>query len=177
MRNQRTKHFVYLALLSAMAITLSLFESIYIGPFLFGILRIGLANIVALITIKILGVKDMIIVNAMRVVISSLMRGMIFGSSFWISMGGVVLSSLFLILLDRMHASLMFTSIISAIAHSCGQVVIVMLFYMQPRIVILLPYLLLGSIPMGILTGFVSGMVLKRIKPLRKDVPSEVSGL
>ena len=142
MRNQKTKHFVYLALLSAMAITLSLIESIYIGPFLFGILRIGLANIVALITIRLLGVKDMIIVNAMRVVISSLMRGMIFGSTFWISMGGVVLSSIVLIILDKLHSSLMFTSILSAIAHSAGQVIIVMFFYMQPGIAILLPYLL-----------------------------------
>ncbi len=169
MRNQKTKHFVYLALLSAMAITLSLIESIYIGPFLFGILRIGLANIVALITIRLLGVKDMIIVNAMRVVISSLMRGMIFGSTFWISMGGVVLSSIVLIILDKLHSSLMFTSILSAIAHSAGQVIIVMFFYMQPGIAILLPYLLLGSIPMGILTGTVAHLVLKRIKPLTKN--------
>ena len=169
MRNQKTKHFVYLALLSAMAITLSLIESIYIGPFLFGILRIGLANIVALITIRLLGVKDMIIVNAMRVVISSLMRGMIFGSTFWISMGGVVLSSIALIILDKLHSSLMFTSTLSAIAHSAGQVIIVMFFYMQPGIAILLPYLLLGSIPMGILTGTVAHLVLKRIKPLTKN--------
>lgn len=169
MRNKETKHFVYLALLSAMAITLSIIESVYIGPFLFGILRIGLANIVALITIKLLGVRDMIIVNAMRVVISSLMRGMIFGSTFWISMGGVVLSSIVLIILDKLHSSLMFTSVLSAIAHSAGQVVIVMLFYMQPGIAILLPYLLLGSIPMGILTGTVAHLVLKRIKPLTKN--------
>lgn len=170
MRNTETKHFVYLALLSAMAITLSLVESIYIGPFLFGVLRIGLANIVALITIRLLGVRDMIIVNAMRVVIASLMRGMIFGSAFWISMGGVVLSSIVLIILDRLHSSLMFTSVCSAIAHSSGQVAIVMLFYMQPGIAVLLPYLLLGSIPMGILTGMVAKMVLTRIRPLRRNV-------
>ena len=129
----------------------------------------GLANIVALITIRLLGVKDMIIVNAMRVVISSLMRGMIFGSTFWISMGGVVLSSIVLIILDKLHSSLMFTSILSAIAHSAGQVIIVMFFYMQPGIAILLPYLFLGSIPMGILTGTVAHLVLKRIKPLTKN--------
>lgn len=170
MRSTETRRFVYLALLSAMAITLSLIESIYIGPFLFGVLRIGLANIVALITIRLLGVREMIIVNAMRVIISSLMRGMIFGSAFWISMGGVVLSSIVLIVLDRIDSSLLFTSVCSAIAHSCGQVAIVMLFYMQPGIAVLLPYLLLGSIPMGILTGAVARMVLVRIRPLRVQV-------
>ena len=122
MRNNKTKHFVWLALLSAMAITLSLVESIFIGPLLFGILRIGLANIIALITIKLLGVRDMIIVNTMRVVISTLMQGTIFGSVFWISLGGVVLSSIVLIILDHFHASLLFTSILCAVAHSCGSV-------------------------------------------------------
>lgn len=169
MGTEKTKHFVYLALFSAMAIVLSLIESIYIGPIFF-MVRIGLANIVALVTVKILGVKEMIIVNTMRVVISTLMRGMIFSSTFWISLGGVVLSSIVLILLDRMNSSLMFTSVMMSIAHSVGQVIVVCFFYMQARVAAILPYLLLGSIPMGILTGITTQLVLARIRPLRKRI-------
>ncbi|MBR4164277.1 MAG: Gx transporter family protein [Solobacterium sp.] len=168
MNISKTRHFVYLALFSAMAIVLSIIESIYIGPIFF-MVRIGLANIVALVTIKILGVKEMIIVNAMRVVIANLMRGLIFGSTFWISLGGVVLSSVVLILLDKMKSSLMFTSILCSIAHSVGQVIVVCMFYMQPRVAAILPYLLAGSIPMGVITGFTAKLVLSRIKPLRKE--------
>ena len=73
----KTKRFVYLTLLCAMAITLNILESILIGPIAFN-LRIGLANIIALITLYILGTKDMIIVNIMRVVIGNLLRGLIF---------------------------------------------------------------------------------------------------
>ena len=80
MKINETRHFVYLALLSAMAIVLSMIESIYIGPIFF-MVRVGLANIIALVTVKVLGVKEMIIVNLMRVVIGSLLRGMIFGLS------------------------------------------------------------------------------------------------
>ncbi|MBR2811692.1 MAG: Gx transporter family protein, partial [Solobacterium sp.] len=116
MNTGRTKHFVYLALLSAMAIVLSLVESIYIGPIFF-LVRLGLANIVSLVTIRLLGVKEMIIVNAMRVVIASLMRGMLFGSTFWISLGGVMLSSIVLVACDHFDSSLMFTSVCSSIAH------------------------------------------------------------
>jgi heptaprenyl diphosphate synthase len=169
MGTEKTKHFVYLALFSAMAIVLSLIESIYIGPIFF-MVRIGLANIVALVTVKILGVKEMIIVNTMRVVISTLMRGMIFSSTFWISLGGVVLSSIVLILLDRMNSSLMFISVMMSIAHSVGQVIVVCFFYMQARVAAILPYLLLGSIPMGILTGITAQLVLARIRPLRKRI-------
>ncbi len=167
MGNLKTRRFVYLALFTAMAIVLSIIESIYIGPVFF-MVRVGLANIVALVTIKILGTKEMIIVNAMRVVISTLMRGMIFSSTFWISLGGVALSSLVLIIMDRMKSSLMFTSVMCSISHSVGQVIVVALFYMQPRIAAILPYLLLGSIPMGILTGIVAQMVLTRIRPLKQ---------
>jgi heptaprenyl diphosphate synthase len=167
MRNTKVKHLVYLALLSAMAITLSIVESVFIGPLFLGVLKIGLANIIALLTIRLLGVKDMIIVNVMRVMISNLMLGTIFGPSFWISCGGVLLSSLVLIILDKLKSSLLFTSVLSAIAHSCGQTVIVMLFYRQPGIAVLLPYLLLGSIPMGLITGMIARLVLKHIKPMR----------
>ncbi|MDO4520266.1 MAG: Gx transporter family protein, partial [Erysipelotrichaceae bacterium] len=162
------RRFVYLALFSAMAIVLSIIESIYIGPVFF-MVRIGLANIVALVTVKILGVKEMIIVNTMRVVISTLMRGMIFSSTFWISLGGVVLSSIVLIIMEKMKSSLMFTSVIMSVAHSVGQVIVVCFFYMQAGVAAILPYLLLGSIPMGILTGITAQLVLARIKPLKKE--------
>ena len=165
---ERTRRFVYLALFSAMAIVLSMIESIYIGPVFF-MVRIGLANIVALVTVKILGVKEMIIVNIMRVVISTLMRGMIFSSTFWISLGGVALSSIVLILMEKAGSSLMFTSVIMSIAHSAGQVIVVCFFYMQAGGAAILPYLLLGSIPMGFLTGITARLVLARIKPLKKQ--------
>ncbi len=151
-----------------MAIVLSIAESVYIGP-VFYMVRLGLANIIALITIKIMGVREMITVNTMRVVISTLMRGMIFSSTFWISLGGVVLSSIALILMDKLKSSLMFTSIICSIMHSVGQVIVVCLFYMQSGVAVILPYLLLGSIPMGVLTGITAQLVLSRIRPLKKN--------
>jgi heptaprenyl diphosphate synthase len=151
-----------------MAIVLSIAESVYIGP-VFYMVRLGLANIIALITIKIMGVREMIAVNVMRVVISTLMRGMIFSSTFWISLGGVVLSSIALILMDKLKSSLMFTSIICSIMHSVGQVIVVCLFYMQSGVAVILPYLLLGSIPMGVLTGLTAQLVLSRIRPLKKN--------
>ena len=166
---QKTRHFVYLTLLSAMAITLNLIESLYIGSSTFGI-RIGLANIIALITINLLSIKDMIIVNIMRVMIGNLLRGLIFGSTFWISLGGVILSSIALIVMHKLKSSLMFTAVVCSISHSVGQVLVVMWFYKQAAIAAILPYLLLGSIPMGFLTGYTAKLVLDRIKPIKLDV-------
>lgn len=164
--NSSVKRFTYLALLSAMAITLNLLETAMIPP-MFGVFRIGLANIIALVTIEILGVKEMIIVNMMRVIIGNLMSGRILGSSFWISFGGVLLSSAVLLIMHRMKASLMFTSVMSAIAHSIGQVIVVAFFYMTGYIAVILPYFLLLSIPTGLFTGFVAKVASERIKPLK----------
>ena len=158
----KTKRFVYLTLLSAMAITLNILESILIGP-IFMNLRIGLANIIALITLFMLGPKDMIIVNFMRVFIGNLLRGLIFGRTFWISLAGVTLSSIILLLCYHLKSSIVFTSILSSIGHSAGQVLMVMFIYQQAGMAITLPYLLIFSIPTGILTGFVAKAALSRV--------------
>lgn len=159
----KTKRFVYLTLLCAMAITLNILESTLIGP-IFMNLRIGLANIIALITLFMLGPKEMLIVNVARVFIGNLLRGLIFGTTFWISLGGVVLSSLALLLCYKLKSSILFTSILSSISHSVGQVLVVMFIYKQAGMAITLPYLLFFSIPTGILTGIVAKSALSRVK-------------
>ncbi len=163
---EKNRRFTYLALLSAVAIALNLLESIYIGP-IFGVLRLGLANIAALLALKLMGRKEMIIVNVMRVVIGNLLRGTIFSSTFWISSGGVILSSLVMLGMDKLDSSLLFTSIIGSIAHSSGQALIVSILYRQAGMAAILPYLLLGSIPTGILIGTIAKLVLTRIRPLK----------
>ena len=159
----KTRHLTYITMLAALAIVINLFESAFIPPIQFGI-RFGLANIIALITIKMFTVKDMVVVNAMRVTIGNLLKGMIFGSPFWISFFGVVFSSLAIIVCHKMKSSMIFTSIMSAIFHSFGQVVMVMFFYNQANIIALLPVLVISSIGTGVLTGLVAAQVLKRIR-------------
>ena len=141
----KTKRFTVLALLAAIAITLNILETTMIPP-LMGVFRIGLANIMAFVALRMLGIKEMLI-----------------------SLAGVVLSSLILILMDLLKSSLMFTSVMSSIGHSLGQVLVVTFFYMQPAFIVVLPYFLLLSIPTGLLTGFVATIAIQRVKPLRKQ--------
>ena len=164
----RNRHFTYLALLSAMAIALNLLETALIPPIM-GVFRIGLANIIALLALMILGPKDMIAVNLMRVIIGNLISGRFLGSTFWISLGGVVLSTIVLLIMYYLKSSIIFTSVMSAIAHSTGQVLVVMAFYKQPWMATFLPYFLLFSIPTGFITGYLAKIAVERVKPLRID--------
>lgn len=164
MGRNKTKRLVYMTMLSAMAITINILESTYIPALPYGI-RFGLANIIALITIHLFGVREMIIVNLMRVVIGNLLRGLIFGSTFWISLSGVALSSLVLILAVKLlKLPILSTSMLSALGHSTGQVMMVMFFYNQSGMMAVLPYLLISAIPTGLLTGFTAESALRLLK-------------
>ena len=161
--NSKTKRLTYVTMLSALAIVINLVESYFIPPIQFGI-RFGLANIIALITIEVLGTKEMIIVNAMRVTIGSLLRGVIFGTTFFISFGGVLLSSIVIIMMHKMKASMWFISMMSAIAHSLGQVIVVIFFYEQAGVFALFPILSISSVATGFLTGFIANECIRRVK-------------
>lgn len=163
---KRTRHFTYLAVLSAMAMMINLLETSLLPPF-FGFFRLGLANIIALVTIRVMSARDMIVVNSMRVIIGSLLSGRFLGSTFWIGAAGVLLSSLVLLVMEKWKNSLLFTSVMCAIAHSAGQILVVMFFYMQPGIWAIFPYFILVSIATGTLTGIIAQMVLKRIRPIQ----------
>ena len=161
----KNRRLTYLALLSAMAIALNLLETAMIPP-LFGVFRVGLANIIALIAWNILGIKEMVIVNVMRVIIGSLLSGTFLGSTFWISCGGVFLSTCVLLLGNLLKSSIIFTSVCSAIAHSFGQVLVVMFFYKQTMMLTVLPYFILLSVPVGLFTGYVASVAIRRVRPL-----------
>ena len=84
-----------------------------------------------------------------------------------LSLGGVCLSTLALLLGNMLKSSVIFTSVLSAIAHSTGQVLVVMNFYKQAMMLTTLPYFILLSVPVGILTGYVATVAIKRVRPLQ----------
>ena len=158
----KTKRFSYLAIMSALAIVINIIENLFIPPFSFGI-RFGLANIISLVTLKKTGVKDMLIVVLIRLTLGNLIKGTIFGIPFWISSLGIVLSTIIIIILDKLNASILFTSMMSSIFHTLGQVLVVCFVYSNVNIIILLPVLIVSSLATGVLTGIITKEVLKRI--------------
>lgn len=159
----KTKKYAYLAVFCALAIVINLVENIFIPPLSFGI-RFGLANIISLITLKLMGVKEMCLVLLLRLTLGNLLNGTIFGTPFWISSLGIILSAIIIILLNKINASIIFTSMMSSIFHTLGQVIVVCYIYGEINIIVLLPVLIISSLATGILTGLLSLEVIKRIK-------------
>ena len=103
----------------------------------------------------------------MRVILASLLRGMIFGTGFWLAMGGTLLATLISHLLYRYSKlSLIGVSIAAAAFHGLGQILALMLINQSVFMIYWLPLLWASSVPTGLLTGFLSLEVLKRLRPL-----------
>lgn len=127
--------------------------------------KLGLANIVGLITLFLFGVKEMVTVNVMRVVMASLLRGILFGTGFWLSLSGVLLSTIVTILLYKQNKlSKIGLSVASGAFHGIGQIGALILINNTVMMIYWLPMLWFSSVPTGYVTGTLSVQVLKRLK-------------
>ena len=125
----KTSQLTLLTMLVAMAILIHSIEpAVPIG--IPGV-KFGLANAIALIAYYIFDTKKMLQLNLLRVLISSLVRGIFPGIGFWLSFSGVMLSSIAMILFRKIYW---------------------------------LPFMLFTAIPTGLITGYVSLLVLKRFR-------------
>ena len=85
-RHSPTRRLTLITMLLAMSILMHMIEPSL--PIPIPGVKLGLANILGLITMFLFGIKSMIMLNLMRVIIASLLRGIIFGTGFWLSMVG-----------------------------------------------------------------------------------------
>jgi len=159
----RTKRLTILSMLVTMSILLQIIEPVF--PLPVPGVKLGLANIMGLITLYMFSYKEMIGVNILRVVLASMLRGIIFQTAFWLSLSGVLLSTFAVIILRKITPmSIIGLSVASSVFHCLGQIIGVMFIYQTVYMVSYLPVMWIMSIPAGLLTGTISIQVLKRIK-------------
>lgn len=164
----KTKRMMYITMLIAISILFHLVESMIPIPLPIPGFKLGLANIVGLVALYLYDARIMLGVNLMRVLLASLMRGILFAPGFWLSLCGVMLSSCAAIIAKHKSPMTIFgVSCASSAFHVIGQVIAVTFLYQQFLMGALLPILLLLSIPTGIFTGFLAKQVLQRISTER----------
>ena len=161
----KTKRMVNITMLVAISILFHLIESQIPIPVPIPGFKLGLANIVGLIALYMYDAKVMLGVNLTRVIVASLLRGMLFAPGFWLSLCGIILSSVAAILAKRFSPMSVYgVSCASSAFHVIGQVIAVTMLYSQFLMGALLPILLLLSIPTGLFTGMLAKQVLIRLK-------------
>ena len=169
----KTRKIALLGVLTAGAIIISIIESFIPSIGIPGV-KLGLANIVILIILYEIGVKEAIIVNLTRVVLAGTIRGILFSMGFLMSLAGATLSLGIMILLYLVvkKFSVIGVSVIGSIFHVTGQILFAMAFLGTVYVVYYLPFIALSAIITGVLVGIVARMVIKN-GAVRKTIEKE----
>lgn len=156
---------IFVSLLVAVGLALGVLESAIPLPIAMPGARLGLSNMVVLVTIIIFGFKDGIKVAMLKSTVLMLVTGSV--SSFIYSISGAVLSSLAMYITYRYFSkffSLIGVSIMGALAHNFAQVSVAVLILYNLRIYTYLPFLMIMSLFTGYFVGLSSEMIIKNLK-------------
>lgn len=165
---------VLIAMLTAFAIVIAILESFIPSIGIPGV-KLGLANIIILITLYELGVVEAIFVNIVRVLIVALVRGTFLSMGFFMSLSGAFLSLgimiLFCLLIKKF--SIIGVSVIGSIFHVAGQVLVAMIYLESAYILFYLPIIAISAIITGVIVGIVAKIIIKTgiIKKYRERYP------
>lgn len=161
-----TKKIAKISMLLSISVVLSLIESFI--PIFNGLapgIKLGLANIVIVFAIYYLSIKDAIYISILRVILMGILRTGLFSISFFFSLSGALLSLLVMYLARKITSmSVIGVSVIGAIGHSFGQILIAVIFLSNINIFYYLPILLISSVITGVIVGFISNKIIDRYK-------------
>ena len=160
----KTKKMVFMSILVSQSLVMYIIESYITNPLVFIApgAKLGLSNIITLISLVFLGFKDTFVILTARIMISSIFGGGF--SAFLYSIAGGILSLLSMAILTKVskkESSLIGTSVVGAMFHNIGQLIMASIIIHNIGIFIYLPILLLTSIPTGLFIGFVCRYLVK----------------
>ncbi|MPW26902.1 heptaprenyl diphosphate synthase [Alkalibaculum sp. M08DMB] len=156
----QTRKLVFISMLVAQAMILSYVESLLPAIPIPGA-KLGFANIATLLALSTLSFKESFLIVVARTVLSSFMFGNMNVLMYSLTGGILSLIAMYFILeLFKSNVSFVGVSIVGAIFHNIGQLIVAWLV-LNINIFVLLPYLLLVAIPTGLFVGFSSNYLLK----------------
>ena len=156
-----TQKIVRLAIFLAMGVVLNIVESLIPIPIAVPGVKLGLANTMGLIVLYFYSPKEYIAIGFLRVFFVALLRTGLGSISFILSLTGWAVSTLVTLLIYMFgKASIYGLSIISALVHQVGQIIMVIILYQLPEMINYLPVLLITGGISGALVGFISSKVL-----------------
>lgn len=164
------KRMVMIGLLTAVALTIFVIES-YIPPLtaIPGI-KLGLANIITLFALMLMGPADAFIILILRVLLGSVFTGQIMTLLYSMTGGLLCLAAETLLVRLLPPKNLWAISVIGAVIHNTAQLAVAALITMTPEVFFYLPYLIVAAVITGTFIGlcvqFVYFKCGKRFKKL-----------
>ena len=151
-----------LGLLAALAFVFSYIEFLILVNLGVPGVKLGLANLVVIAALYLLGIREACLVSLIRIVLA----GFTFGNmaSLLYSLGGGLLALAAMTAARRLDKfSVTGVSVLGGVAHNLGQLLVAVLVVETASLIYYLPVLLLGGTVSGILIGVLGAMVLRRL--------------
>lgn len=166
----RTQKMIYISLLSAQAVILGLIELSIPSPFAFAPgAKLGIANIITLVAIYTLPLRDSLKVVWMRLIMTTLLGGTL--STFLYSAMGAMFSFLGMVLvkvMGRSKISVIGVSASGGILHNLGQLITASIIAQTWTVLLYLPVLSFMGILSGMAVGIAGNFLLNHVSTLRK---------
>ena len=158
----KVRKIALLGVLLAMTIVIGILES-FIPSFTIPGIKLGLANIVILITLYEIGILESVFINLVRVIVVSLVRGSFLSMGFFMSLTGAFLSLgimiVFYLLIKKF--SIIGVSVIGSLFHVIGQIIIAIIYLGSLYVVFYLPIIAFAAVITGIIVGFIARSIIR----------------
>jgi len=162
-KNKARTHAIALAaMMAALALIFSYIEAII--PFNFGIpgIKLGIANLVILTALYVLGMRYAFTINILRILVAGLLFNGFFGAMY--SLAGGILSLLVMYALKKTGLfSTVGISMAGGVAHNLGQLITAALIVSNVKLFFYFPVLLFSGMISGILIGILTTFMLRKI--------------
>ncbi|MGL6105148.1 Gx transporter family protein [Romboutsia sp.] len=168
MKINKTRKMIYMGLLVSMALILSLIERMIPVPFIAPGAKLGLANLVIIISVYTLdNYKESFTVLILRIVLSTLLGSSV--SMLLYSISGGLLSFIITILVKELggkYVSIIGVSTSAAVFHNIGQLFAASLILDNFGVFLYMPILSIAGIGTGIFVGLSANYILEHFQRL-----------
>lgn len=166
MKKYGVRKLTFMALLTAIALTIFMLEA-QLPPLapIPGV-KLGLANIITVYAVFALGPGPAAMILLARIILGSLFAG---GMTIFYSLAGGLCCYLVSALISRVltKKQMWVCSVLGAAAHNAGQIGAAVLITRTPALVVYLPILMVSGILSGLFTGLCAQFLLDRLEKLK----------
>ena len=163
----KTRKLAFMALLTAAALTIFVIENQIPAPVPIPGVKLGLANIITLVSMVLLGRKEAGAILAVRVLMGAMFAGS--PSTLLFSAAGGLLAWLVMCLTVGLFekSQLWIVSALAGVAHNAGQLLTCALVVKTPGVLAYAPILAVSGIVTGVFTGLAAGFLLRALRNMR----------
>ncbi len=156
---------VFISLLVAQGLVLYMIERMIPVPFISPGAKLGLANIITVVAIYLLTLRDAFSIVLLRVILATLIGGNLSGFFYSLSGGMLSLFAMYIVFkIGKDNISIIGISIIGAVFHNIGQIIIAATVIQNIKIAAYLPILLVAGVGTGIFVGITAKQLIVYLK-------------